>query len=171
MALRIRWRSYLVSMFSTSSKHMKTSCWKVCWLQVLVAVQNAKANACYLRYWRKNGRRLVCTSIFIARYYFWSPFCAIARMPLEEECDYNGWEYTAGKPFFPTKLGEQIGARSNLPSPLSPQEKGQKDVKRLFFLEVHCFQCNDWVSTICFSMAVKPSFMFNSSFERINNHW
>ena len=54
----------------------------------------------------------------------------------EEECDYNGCEYTAGKPFFPTNLGEQIGAQSNLPSPLSPQEKGQKDVEKVvFFLE------------------------------------
>lgn len=43
-----------------------------------------------------------------------------------------------GSRFFPTNLGEQIGAQSNLPSPLSPQEKGQKDVEKVvffFFLE------------------------------------
>ena len=36
---------------------------------------------------------------------------------------------------------------------------------------LNCFQCNVWVSTMCFAMAVKPFFMFNSSCERINNHW
>lgn len=41
-----------------------------------------------------------------------------------------------GSRFFPTNLGEQIGAQSNLPSPLSPQEKGQKDVEKVvFFLD------------------------------------
>ena len=36
---------------------------------------------------------------------------------------------------------------------------------------LNCFQCNVWVSTMCFAMAVKQFFMFNSSFERIKNHW
>ena len=36
---------------------------------------------------------------------------------------------------------------------------------------LNCFQCNVWVSTRGFAMAVKQFFTFNSSFERINNRW
>ena len=108
-------------------------------------------------FWQKAG----CTSIFVQQIYL-----------IEENFLVKPWWniyvyiYIASPP--PQGLPFKIKSCFQRKVCISDFVRWYSYISNVF---LNCFQCNVWVSTRGFAMAVKQFFMFNSSFERINNRW